>query len=188
MRFTILILTCLLAFHYTHALEDPVSSAALFVDGFLRGSLAQDIGRVDDCLTDGDKIVADVESIIKDVESGFDLLSLITDIGAILQDIPNSITNCKELPDTVKTTYKGWLKKIKNPITIAQIVFKALSTYKNQLKTDANDFLAQWRGGQYETSGQKLGDIPHVLFDLCAAVTAEETPFGIVQSMINLDN
>jgi hypothetical protein len=152
---------------------DPVSDAAYFVDGFLRGALAQEIGRVDDCLTDGDSIIADVGRLINDVEGGFDLLPLITDIGALLRDVPKSIQDCPNLPDTVAQTFEGWTKKISNPLVIGKIVIKALAQYRSQLVGDATGFLNDWKNGNFEQSGQELGDIPHVLFDLCTETPAK---------------
>ena len=168
MKISILILTVLLTSSVFAVEDDPVSSAAYFVDGFLRGSLDREIGRVDDCLVDGDKIIADVDKIISDIsKGGFDLLTIIMDIGSILYDVPNCIKQCKDLPDTVKDVYSGWLKKIQNPLVIGRIVVTALTRYRTQLEGDANDFVSLWKSKQYEASGQKLGDIPHVLFDLC---------------------
>lgn len=166
MKVIIVILIALLGFAAAKK-ADPVSEAALFVDGFLRGALSAEIGRVDECLTDGDTIVADVDKLIKDAQSGFDLLKIITDVGSLLVHVPNSIRDCHELPDTVQSTFKNWVNKIKNPIQIAKIVYSALAVYRNQLQGDVSNFLALWQSGQFEASGQSLGDIPHILFDLC---------------------
>ena len=167
MKVLILILISFLSVYSTVQAKAPVSDAALFVDGFLRGSLAQDIGRVDNCLTDGDKIISEVTRIITDTKGKFDLLSLITDIGSILTDIPNSMRDCTDLLPTVKSTFDGWAKKIKNPLTIAGIVLKALTKHRTDLEGDFSNFLSSWKSGSLEASGQSLGDIPHILFDLC---------------------
>uniref|UniRef100_A0A7S3NCX5 Uncharacterized protein n=1 Tax=Euplotes harpa TaxID=151035 RepID=A0A7S3NCX5_9SPIT len=164
------------------AVEDPVSDAALFVDGFLRGALQQEISRVDKCLTDGDMIIADVDAIVKDVQSGFNLLALIGDIGRLMTDIPTSIRNCQDLPDTIKSTFQNWTNKIKDPVTIALIVYKALSQYKQELISDANEFLNDFKTGQYELSGEKLGDIPHTLFDKCSV---SEQVTSMVKELLN---
>lgn len=166
MKVLFALLAVMLCFSAVKA-EDPISAAALFVDGFLRGALAQEIGRVDECLTDGDSIIADVGRLINDVEGGFDLLPLITDIGALLRDVPNSIKDCTELPDTVGDTFKNWGKKISNPLVIGRIVITALAKYRTQLVGDATGFLNDWNNGNFEQAGQELGDIPHTLFDLC---------------------
>mmetsp|Transcript_9514 Transcript_9514/g.10756 ORF Transcript_9514/g.10756 Transcript_9514/m.10756 type:complete len:334 (+) Transcript_9514:42-1043(+) len=174
----VLFLTLLLAFAAIKA-DDPVSDAALFVDGFLRGALSAEIGRVDDCLTDGDSIVADVGKLITDIENGFDLLSIITDIGSLLKDVPNSIQDCEALPDTVVETFKNWEGKMTNPTKIAKIVSMALLFHKKELEKDANGFLENWKSGNFETSGQLLGDIPHILFDVIGTQKETVTPFDV---------
>mgnify|MGYP006297479797 CR=1 FL=1 len=181
MKIFVLILIALVSTYATAKVEDPVSNAALFVDGFLRGALAKEIGRVDDCLTDGDKIINDVDTLLKDCEGKFDLLDIITDIGSLLVDIPKSIKDCENLPDTVEDTFKRWEKTIKDPIKIAKIVYKALSDYKDQLKDDAQTFVSEWKADHYENSGEKLGDIPHILFDECSN---EDAPFKAVKTLI----
>lgn len=185
MKIFVLILIALLGISAMARVEDPVSEAALFVDGFLRGALAQEIGRVDDCLTDGDKIIADVQKLLGDCDGKFDLLNIITDVGALLVDVPNSIRDCQQLPDTVETTFKGWMKKLKNPLTIAKIVYTALSKYKNQLQNDAQSFVSAWKAGQFEHSGELLGDIPHVVFDLCSTTEGPDAPFLLVKDLIH---
>jgi hypothetical protein len=158
---------------------DPVSDAALFVDGFLRGALDQDIGRVDGCLKDGDSIIATVGKLIIDIESGFDLLSIITDIGSLLTDLPNSIKDCADLEPTVKDTFSAWISKIKNPITIGKIVVVALTKFRSKLTTDATSFVSDWKNGNFEVAGLELGDIPHTLFDLCAPSPLRVTPADV---------
>lgn len=158
---------------------DPVSEAALFVDGFLRGALAKDIGRVDGCLKDGDRIVADIGKLVQDVEGGFDLPSLVMDIANLLKDIPNSMKDCTDLEPTVKDTFNGWLGKISNPLTLAKIVATALLKYRSQLTGDANGFLTDFQNGDFEQSGFKLGDIPHTLFDLCSEKKVKISPADV---------
>jgi hypothetical protein len=158
---------------------DPVSDAALFVDGFLRGALTQDIGRVDGCLKDGDSIIADVGKLITDIESGFDLIDLVADIGTLLTDIPASITDCADLEPTVKDTFNAWIAKINNPISIGKIVVIALTKYRTELTTDATSFVSDWGNGDFEKAGLELGDIPHTLFDLCAPTPLRITPADV---------
>jgi len=159
----------------------PIEGIPLFIDGFLRGALDKEIGRVDECLKDGDKLIVDIENLINDVSHGFDLIQLIGDIGKLLTDVPHSVRDCDEVKDTVEEVSKMWLNEIKNPITIAKIVYMALSQYKDRLVSDADTFVYDWSIEEFELSGQKLGDIPHVLFDMCASSDIE----GAVKLLLN---
>ena len=171
-----IILALLLTFSAVMA-DDVVTDYALFVDGFLRGALEESIVKVDDCLKDGDSIIADVGKILKDIESGFDLPSLIDDIGTLFKDIPNSLKDCKDLPPTMKETFTKWGKELVNPKEMEKIITKALLHHRKELENDASGFQADWKNGQFESSGQKLGDIPHILFDLCVQNSLSVTPF-----------
>jgi hypothetical protein len=171
----ILVLVLMLSLCYA----DPVSDAALFVDGFLRGALDQDIGRVDNCLKDGDSIIADVGKLIIDIESGFDLLPLITDIGSLLTEVKTSVSDCTDLEPTVKDTFNAWISKINNPISIGKIVVIALTKYRSKLTTDATSFVSDFKNGNFEVAGLELGDIPHTLFDLCAPSPLKVTPADV---------
>ncbi|CAI2373988.1 unnamed protein product [Moneuplotes crassus] len=161
--------------------DNIVTDTALFVNGFLRGALVEEIARVDDCLNDGDAIVASIGRIIMDVEKGFDLVPLIADLGDLFTNIPKSLKECKDLPPTVAETFTGWSKKLINPIEMGKIVAIALNKYKGQLEGDATGFVDDWKNGKFEESGLKLGDIPHVLFDLCAIdmESLSVTPFDV---------
>lgn len=153
----------------TPSKEVAVPSVALFLDGFLRSALNKDIGRVDECLQDGDTLVTDIENIVNNLQQKFDLIRLAQDIGKLLNDIPNSIRSCVGVVDTIKDTFSLWLIKIVNPVSLAQITFKALFLYRNRLQDDASEFVAEWQRQNFESSGRRLGDIPNVLFNLCAA-------------------
>ena len=175
----VIILTLLLAFAtFPSAMaDDPVSDTVLFVDGFLRGALGAEIGRVDECLKDGDSIVADVGKLITDVEDGFHLKILIKDLEQLMHDVSESTKDCEELQPTIIETFTDWEHKIEDPEEIGRIIANAIMNYGEQLEGDATGFLADWQDGKFETSGQQLGDIPHVLFDLCATVSTD--PFDV---------
>ncbi|CAI2373348.1 unnamed protein product [Moneuplotes crassus] len=143
--------------------------AAHFVDGFLRGALNAEIGEVDDCLTDADGVVSVVGKIVDDLSKGFNLASLIQDIGLLFIQIPKSLQECQNLPPVVDETFQKWTNTLSNPLKIAKIVGYALFKYRDQLVNDANTFVQDWNDGQFEESGRYLGDIPHVLFDLCSS-------------------
>ena len=117
----ILLLLSVVAFMPARA-DPPPLNAALFIDGFLKGALQDDSIRVDECLSDADEIISAIGGIIVNLEGGFDLLSLIRDIGRLMTVVPNSLDECKNLPPSIGDTFKQWLKTIKNPVKIGKIV------------------------------------------------------------------
>jgi hypothetical protein len=147
---------------------DPVEHAALFVEGFLRGALQKDIAKVDHCLQDADSILADVGKIIEDLEGGFDILPLVSDLGKLLQDIPVSVKDCEELPEAIEETLAEWVDEIKDPEILGKILLTALAEHGKELADDATHFMDDWKSSKFEKAGEDLGDIPHILFDECA--------------------
>ena len=92
MKFLVVILLITLAFTKGYERSQiPITAPAHFVHGFLKGALAKEVSKVEHCLTDGDKIIQDVEAIINNIEKGFNLLELIKELGALLTHIPDSI-------------------------------------------------------------------------------------------------
>ena len=112
--------------------------------------------------------IRDIEGIINAVSKGkIDWIDLVMHIGALIQDIPDALKNCKDLPSKIVETFKAWGKKIINPYELIKIIANATIYYFSRLVDDVKGFLENWENKQFKASGEKLGDIPYVLFTKC---------------------
>ena len=149
------------------ASANRVQTAALFVEGFIRGALVEDIGKIDHCISDVETIISDVLHIVHDAEDGPDILGMVSDVGKLLTHIPSGVKDCLQVPPAVEKTLIKWVNELKDSASIGQILLEALSNHGKEIADDTQNFLAQWKNGNPEKAGEALGDIPHILFDIC---------------------
>ena len=145
-----------------------IVSIARFVEGFLEGALQKHIEPVDQWITNADPIVSDIDVLMRDLDrEKIEWKDVAVHLGSLLVHIPPALQNCKGLPDTMIGTFNSWMKKIKNPLTIIKIIAKAVALYLVRLIEDAFGFVSGFKKGDFWKAGNKLGDIPYVLFDRC---------------------
>ena len=145
-----------------------IVSIARFIEGFLEGALQKHIEPVDQCITNVDPIVTDIAVLMNDLDKDDrQWKDVAIHLGSLLIHIPPALQNCKNMPDTLIGTFNSWVKKIKNPLTIIKIIAKAIALYLIRLIEDAVGFVSGFKKGDFWKAGNKLGDIPYVLFDRC---------------------
>ena len=152
----------------------PATDIAFFVNGLLRGALGEDVGKVDKCLVNGDVLITDVDRIINYLQDGIDLFGATRYIGKFVIDLPESLQNCGEIKPIVTQTLDHWISHLKSPVTLAKILYVALDKYPSRISSDFKGFIADWKSGKFESSGQSLGDLLNVLFTLCPAKISPE--------------
>ena len=171
MKVIVLILILLAFAHGKQELEVTPNDAAKFIQGFLKGALGQDFGSIEACMTNADKIIADITSIVDAFKGKIDWFTVVAKLGSLLVDLPDAVKNCDQLPNTVVETIKKWGKKLGNILDVIKMIARAVADYLERLVLDGQLFIAYWNAGSYLDSGEKLGDIPFVLFNLCAEET-----------------
>ena len=174
MKAIVLVLVLLIStFAQEERLEVGPKDIALFVQGFLKGSMGEEFGDIEGCLNKSEGIMHIIDAIIKAVSSEkIEWIEVVLHIGILIRDIPEAIKDCKELPSKIKDTLKAWGKKIEDPVNVFKILAYATLWYQTRLINDIKGFVDNWKSQQFRQSGEALGDIPFVLFNKCST---EET-------------
>ena len=168
MKAIVLILILLAFVHGKEEIEVSPNDAAKFVQGFLKGALGEDFGPIEACMTNADKIIADITSIVEAFKGKIDWFTVVAKIGSLLVDIPEAVKQCDKLPKTVTETFKKWAQKLKNILDVIKMIARAVADHLERLVLDGKLFVAFFKEGSFLESGEKLGDIPFVLFNLCS--------------------
>ena len=171
MKAIVLILILLAIVHGKQEVEVTPNDAAKFIQGFLKGALGQDFGPIEACMTNADKIIADITGIVEAFKGKIDWFTVVAKLGSLLIDLPDAVKNCDKLPQTVTETIKKWSQKLKNILDVIKMIARAVADHLDRLVLDGNLFIAHWNAGNFLESGEKLGDIPFVLFNLCSEET-----------------
>ena len=182
MKAIILILMLLAStFAQEERLQVGPKDLAQFVQGFLKGSMGEDFGDIETCMTNADSIIHSIEAIVKAI-AGKDLKDIIIHVFALIHDIPEGIKNCKQLPSKIKDTFKAWASKIANPFTLVKIIANAIFKYSKEIRDNGNNFLSSWKAQQFKASGESLGNIPYIIFNKCQC--EEDIPENAVSEIL----
>ena len=126
-----------------------------WVAGFIYGLTGDNnLDEIEKCFTGGQTLVTDAEAALADIKSG-KFLDGVKDVGKIINDLPDSLDNCKgkNLNDDI-TAIEDWAKVSTDPATLAKKVSKNWLLHGTEVKKDIADEEADWSSGAYFNAGK----------------------------------
>ena len=147
----------MLAFvHCKEEIEVSPNDADKFVQGFLKGALEEDFGPIEACMTNADKIIADITAIVEAFKGKINWFIVVEKMGPLLIDIPDAVKHCDKLPKTIKETFKKWIQKLKTFLDVIKMITRAVAEHLERLVLDGQLFIAFWKEGSFLESGESL--------------------------------
>ena len=129
-----------------------------FIEGLIIGALEAEIPDVMTCITDGEKVVTDVEVAYADFKKeSFDgVKDGIVELGTIVGDIATTVHACMGDVSAIENLIK-MADNFKNPLSFAYHVGKDLLVHGVDIYHEINDAITQYDANNYYGFGEDVG-------------------------------
>ena len=132
-----------------------------FMDGLVFGLLQkEDLPEIQSCLQHAPDIAKQITSAVEDFEKKdmADIIKGISEIGAIIQNLPEDFKDCEAMDGDIKRIEK-WGKIFENPTQLIMTLTQNVVAHFSGISGDISKISTDFSSAQYKSAGEDIADI-----------------------------